>query len=326
MLVLLWCRASWPGHTYLYVINTFPAQTFRFSLGSTCIGGLSPRWLADCWLLVDSGMQLLSETEITTSSTIHFFLIWFSSTCQMFLTQYECTWEHFLTQATVFENRQSFRDHVRSFRNVPGLSITYQVFGEHIHILGTPLTSSIKIIRKYKTRVIIYSKLSVINFVHMTAFSNTSQDFREHARSFRNVPGLSISYQVFGEHIIHILGTPLTSSIKIIRTYRHRVIIYSKLSVINCVHMAAFSNTSQDFREHARSFRNVGGLPGLSITYQVFGGHPQTRDSAHVKTWIIDDLSQVTYVTSHLCQYQCPKIILWQIVQVLKKIVTNRQI
>ena len=114
-----------------------------------------------------------------------------------------------------------------------------------------------KIIRKYRTRVIIYTKLSVINCVHMTAFSNTSQDFREHARSFRNVPGLSITYQVFGAHI-HILGTPLTSSIKIIRKYRTRVIIYSKLSVINCVHMTAFSNTSQFFREHARSFRNVG--------------------------------------------------------------------
>ena len=150
--------------------------------------------------------------------------------------------------------------------------ITYKVFGAHIHIIGTPLTSSIKIIRKYRTRVIIYSKLSVINCVHMTAFSNTSQDFREHARSFRNVPGLSITYQVFGAHI-HILGTPLTSSIKIIRKYRTRVIIYSKLSVINCMHMTAFSNTSQDFREHARSFRNV---PGL------WGTYPHSRDSAHV--------------------------------------------
>ena len=179
---------------------------------------------------------------------------------------------------TAFSNTsQDFREHARSFRNVPGLSITYQVFGAHIHILGTPLTSSIKIIRKYRTRVIIYSKLSVINCVHMTAFSNTSQYFREHARSFRNVPGLSITYQVFGAQI-HILGTPLTSSIKIISKYRTRVIIYSKLSVINCVHMTAFSNTCQDFREHARSFRNV---PGLSITYQVFGEHPHARVSAH---------------------------------------------
>ena len=138
-------------------------------------------------------------------------------------------------------------------------------------MLGTPLTSSIKIIRKYRTRVIIYSKLSVINCVHMTAFSNTSQDFREHARSFRNVPGLSITYQVFGTHI-HILGTPLTSSIKIIRKYKTRVIIYSKLSVINCVHMTAFSNTN--------IFEN---MPGLSGTYQVFRSH--TRSLGHISTF-----------------------------------------
>ena len=51
-----------------------------------------------------------------------------------------------------------------------------------------------------------------------------------------------------------------------------------------------------------------------------------TGTSVHL-SWIIDDLSQVTYVTSHLCHNQwtiCPKIILWQIVQVLNKIVTNR--
>ena len=171
---------------------------------------------------------------------------------------------------TAFSNTsQDFREHGRCFRNVPGLSITYQVFGAHIHILGTPLTSSIKIIRKYRTHVIIYSKLSVINCVHMTAFSNISQDFREHVRCFRNVPGLSITYQVFGEHI-HILGTPLTSSIQMIRKHRNRVIICSKVSVINCVHMTAFSNISHDFQEHGRCFRNV---PGLSITYQVFGEH-----------------------------------------------------
>ena len=180
---------------------------------------------------------------------------------------------------TAFSNTsQDFREHGRCFRNVPGLSITYQVFGAHIHILGTPLTSSIKMIRKHRNRVIICSKVSVINCVHMTAFSNISQDFREHVRCFRNVAGLSITYQVFGEHI-HILGTPLTLSIKIIPKHRNRVIICSKVSVINCVHMTAFSNTCQDFREHARSFRNV---PGLSITYQVFGEHPHARHSVHI--------------------------------------------
>ena len=165
---------------------------------------------------------------------------------------------------------QVFQERTRSFDHIPGLWGTYPHSRDSAHVIH-------KIIRKYRTRIIIYSKLSVINCVHMTAFSNTSQDFREHARSFRNVPGLSITYQVFGAHI-HILGTPLTSSIQIIRKYRTRVIIYSKLSVINCVHMTAFSNTSQYFREHARSFRNV---PGLSITYQVFGEHPHARDSAH---------------------------------------------
>ena len=214
---------------------------------------------------------------------------------------------------TAFSNTsQDFREHGRCFRNVPGLSITYQVFGAHIHILGTPLTSSIKIIRKCRTHVIIYSKLSVINCVHITAFSNTSQDFREHARCFRNVPGLSITYQVFGEHI-HILGTPLTSSIKIIRKHRNRVIILSKLSVINCVHIGTpltssikmirkrrnrviilsklsvincvhmrqrfitykpgFSRTWQVFQERTRSFDHI---PGL------WGTYPHSRDSAHV--------------------------------------------
>ncbi len=166
---------------------------------------------------------------------------------------------------------QISQERTRYFDHIPGIWGTSSCWGLRSR------TSSTKIIRKYRIRVIIYSKLSVINCMHMTAFSNTSQDFREHGRCFRNVPGLSITYQVFGEHI-HILGTPLTSSIKIIRKYRTRVIIYSKLSVINCVHMTAFSNTSQDFREHARSFRNV---PGLSITYQVFGEHPHARDSAH---------------------------------------------
>ena len=71
---------------------------------------------------------------------------------------------------------------------------------------------------------------------HMTAFSNTRQDFREHARSFRNVPGLSITYQVFGAHIL-MLGTLLTLSIKVTCKYRNHVIICRKWSIINCVHI-----------------------------------------------------------------------------------------
>ena len=178
------------------------------------------------------------------------------------MTAFSNTSHGFREQAEFSRSCQVFQERTRSFDHIPGIWV-------HIRILGTPLTSSIKMIRKYRNRVIICRKLSVINCVHMTAFSNTCQHLREHARSFRNVPGLSITYQVFGEHI-HILGTPLTSSIKMIRKYRNRVIICSKLSVINCVHMTAFSNTCQHFREHARFFRNV---PGLSITYQVFGEH-----------------------------------------------------
>ena len=176
------------------------------------------------------------------------------------MTAFSITSHGFREQAEFSRSCQVFQERTRSFDHIPGLWGTYPHSRDSAHVIH-------KIIRKYRTRIIIYSKLSVINCVHMTAFSNTSQDFREHARSFRNVPGLSITYQVFGAHI-HILGTPLTSSIKIIRKYRTRVIIYSKLSVINCVHMTAFSNTSQYFREYARSFRNI---PGISITYQVFG-------------------------------------------------------
>ena len=112
-----------------------------------------------------------------------------------------------------FREQAEFSRSCQVFQERTGLSITYQVFGEHIHILGTSLASSIKMIRKYRTRVIIYSKLSVINCVHMTAFSNTCQDFREH------MPGLSGTYQVFRSHSrylgnILMLGTALTSSIK----------------------------------------------------------------------------------------------------------------
>ena len=140
---------------------------------------------------------------------------------------------------TAFPNtRQDFREHVRSFRNVPGISITYQVFGAHIIMLGTPLTLSIKVTCKYRNHVIICRKWSIINCVHiiMTAFSNTRQDFREHVRSFRNVQGISITYQVFGAHIL-MLGTPLTLSIKVTCKYRNHVIICRKWSIINCVHI-----------------------------------------------------------------------------------------
>ena len=141
---------------------------------------------------------------------------------------------------TGFSNtRQDFREHARSFRNVPGVSFTYQVFGAHILMLGTPLTLSIKVTCKYRNHVIICRKWSIINCVHiifMTGFSNTRQDFREHARSFRNVPGVSFTYQVFGAHIL-MLGTPLTLSIKVTCKYRNHVIICRKWSIINCVHI-----------------------------------------------------------------------------------------
>ena len=174
---------------------------------------------------------------------------------------------------TGFSNtRQDFREHVRSFRNVPGISCTYQVFGAHILMLGTPLTLSIKIISKYRNRVIICRKWSIINCVHTTGFSNTRQDFREHVRSFRNVPGISCTYQVFGAHIL-MLGTPLTLSIKVTCKYRNRVIICRKWSIINCVHIL------QGFLTQDRISENMSGLSG---TYQVFRAH--TRCLVHISS------------------------------------------
>ena len=169
---------------------------------------------------------------------------------------------------TAFSNtRQDFPEHVRSFRNVPGISITYQVFGAHILMLGTPLTLSIKVICKYRNHVIICRKWSI-----MTVLSNTRQDFREHARSFRNVPGVSITYQVFGAHIL-MLGTSLTLSIKVTCKYRNHVIICRKWSIINCVHIW------QRFLTQDRIFEN---MPGLSGTYQVFRSH--TRCLVHISS------------------------------------------
>ena len=114
----------------------------------------------------------------------------------------------------------------------------------------------------------------------MTGFSNTRQDFREHVRSFRNVPGISCTYQVFGAHIL-MLGTPLTLSIKVTCKYRNRVIICRKWSIINCVHIW------QGFLTQDRIFEN---MPGLSGTYQVFRAH--TRCLVHQRC------SARTHVTS----------------------------
>ena len=117
--------------------------------------------------------------------------------------------------------------------------------------------------------------------MHITAISNTSHGFWR--TGFEIMSGLSGTYQVFRSHT-RSLGNPHSRDSahvihKMIRKYRNRVIICSKWSVINCVHMTAFSNTCQDFREHARFFRNV---PGISITYQAFGEHPRARDSGYV--------------------------------------------